>query len=73
LNVVAETPEPAQGETAEKPMPAPNASNMRVKAAAATAPAAMAAQDTADVSASSETVLVGAREVVSMMVSRDLD
>jgi len=74
LNVVAETPESAQGETAEKPMPAPKASSTRVKAAAATAPAATAAQEIPDVSPSSETVLGKTRDVASMMfISRGLN
>src|SRR5580700_2727506 len=42
LKVVAETPEPAHGETAENPMPAPNPINSRVSAALAKPPAATA-------------------------------
>src|ERR1700754_1761581 len=49
LNVVADTPEPAQGEIDDKPMPAPKANRRRLKAAVATAPAAIAAQDTPEV------------------------
>src|ERR1019366_9126774 len=41
----------AQGDTTEKPMPTPNARRTRVRAAAATAPAAIAAHDTAGLSA----------------------
>jgi hypothetical protein len=48
LKVVVDTPEFGQGETAEKPMPAPNANNTNVKAAAVTAPAITAAQATAE-------------------------
>jgi hypothetical protein len=48
LKVVADTPEFDQGETADSPMPAPKATKARVKAAAATAPAATAAHETAD-------------------------
>jgi hypothetical protein len=48
LKVVADMPELGQGETAEKPIPAPNASSTNVKAAAVTPPAVTAAQETAD-------------------------
>jgi hypothetical protein len=41
-------PELGHGETAEKPMPAPNASSTNVKAAAVTPPAITAAQEAAD-------------------------
>src|SRR5450755_776931 len=53
LNVVMEIPESDQGETADKPMPAPNAISSRANAADATAPAATAAHDIADICASS--------------------
>jgi hypothetical protein len=46
LKVDAETPESDQGDTADKPIPAPKAISSRVKAAAAMAPAATAAQET---------------------------
>lgn len=46
LKVVAETPEPAHGETMLRPRPAPNESSTRVIAQAATAPATMEGQDT---------------------------
>src|SRR4029077_3672027 len=48
LKVSLEIPELDQGEIDENPMPAPKANRTSVKAAVATAPAAMAAQDTAD-------------------------
>src|SRR5450432_3307814 len=54
LNVVIEAPESDQGETADKPMPVPNAINSRVNAADATAPAAIAAQEIADICTSSD-------------------
>jgi hypothetical protein len=47
LNVVEEIPEFAQGETADKPIPAPNARSASVKAAEATPPATIAAHETA--------------------------
>lgn len=56
LSVVAETPEPDQGETAEKPIPAPNASSMSDKAAITTAPAATAPQETPVSDFSAETL-----------------
>jgi hypothetical protein len=46
LTVVAETPAPDQGETAERPRPAPKARRISESAAAVTAPAAMAGHDT---------------------------
>src|SRR6185437_4271454 len=48
LKVSLEIPELDQGEIDENPMPAPKANRTSVKAAVATAPAVMAAQDTAD-------------------------
>jgi hypothetical protein len=48
LNVLADTPAFDQGETAENPIPLPNASNTKVSAAAATPPAMIAAQEVAD-------------------------
>jgi hypothetical protein len=48
LNVLADTPAFDQGETAENPIPLPNASNTKVSAAAATPPAIIAAQEVAD-------------------------
>jgi hypothetical protein len=48
LKVVADMPELGQGETAEKPMPAPNATSNKVNAAAVTPPAMTAAQETAE-------------------------
>src|SRR6266852_5209380 len=57
LNVVIETPESDQGETAENPIPAPKAKSSKVKAAVATAPAATAAQETADICVSSDSML----------------
>src|ERR1700733_5746890 len=48
LKVADETPLSLQGDTAERPSPAPNAIKTRANAAAATAPAAIAAQDTPD-------------------------
>jgi hypothetical protein len=47
LNVVAEIPEFDQGETADNPIPAPNARSTSVKAAEATPPATIAAHETA--------------------------
>ncbi|CAB3671331.1 hypothetical protein LMG26845_03789 [Achromobacter insuavis] len=44
----AETPSPLQGETDRKPRPEPPANSASDKAAAMTAPANTAAQDTAD-------------------------
>jgi len=48
--VLADMPELPHGDTAENPMPAPNARRTRVMAAAATAPAAIAGHDTAGLS-----------------------
>src|SRR5260370_37979873 len=48
LKVSLEIPELGHGEIDENPMPAPNANNTNVSAAAATPPAAIAAHDTAD-------------------------
>src|SRR6266511_3323435 len=48
LKVSLEIPEFDHGEIDENPMPAPNANNTNVSAAAATPPAAIAAHDTAD-------------------------
>jgi hypothetical protein len=48
LNVDGETPEFDQGEIADMLMPAPKASNNRVKAAEATPPATIAAHETAE-------------------------
>src|ERR1700688_1651382 len=67
LKVEAETPLSLHGETAEKPMPAPNAISRRVNAAAATAPAATAGHDTADCAS---TIVVALRRSVSMESSR---
>ena len=47
LKLDAEMPLSLQGDTADRPSPAPNAIKTRASAAAATAPAAMAAHDTA--------------------------
>ena len=41
LNVVADTPEPAQGEIDDKPIPAPKAKRRRLRAAVTMAPAVM--------------------------------
>src|SRR3982074_23307 len=46
LNVEAETPESDQGDTADKPIPAPKATSKSVSATAAAAPADTAAHDT---------------------------
>jgi hypothetical protein len=46
LKVVAEIPDPAQGDTRVRPRPAPNASSTSVVAQAATAPATMDGQKT---------------------------
>src|ERR1700733_14675522 len=67
LKVEAETPLSLHGETAEKPMPAPNAISRRVNAAAATAPAATAAPDTAGCAS---TIVVALRRSVSIESSR---
>jgi hypothetical protein len=48
LNVPADTPAFDQGETAENPIPLPNASSTKVSAAVATPPAIIAAQEVAD-------------------------
>src|SRR5712671_6454538 len=48
LNVVADTPEFDHGEIDDKPVPAPKAIKRSVSAAAATAPAATAAHETAE-------------------------
>src|ERR1700716_1288449 len=48
LKVVADTPEFDHGEMDDRPVPAPKAINRRVSAAAATAPAATAAHETAE-------------------------
>jgi hypothetical protein len=52
VNVVAEAPEPGQGDTEASPMPDPKARRIKEVAAAATVPAMMAGQDTAGVLAS---------------------
>jgi hypothetical protein len=52
--LVADTPAPDQGETAENPIPAPKARSRRANAAIATPPAATAAHDMADIEASPE-------------------
>src|ERR1700691_2514497 len=67
LKVEADTPLSLHGETAEKPMPAPNATSKRVNAAAATAPAATAAHDTAGCAS---TIVVAPRRSVSIECSR---
>jgi hypothetical protein len=46
LNVVAETPTPAHGETTDNPKPTPKASSTKVNAQETIAPAATAAHDT---------------------------
>jgi hypothetical protein len=48
LNVEADTPESAQGETEARPNPAPRAKRANEIAAATTAPAAILAQETAE-------------------------
>src|SRR5882757_4924004 len=48
LKVVADTPEFDHGEIDDRPVPAPKAIKRRVSAAAATAPAATAAHETAE-------------------------
>jgi hypothetical protein len=63
LNVDAETPLLLQGDTADKPRPAPNAIKRSASAAAPTAPAAMAPHDTADCAS---TIVDAARKSVSM-------
>src|ERR1700733_12330778 len=67
LKVEAETPLSLHGETAEKPMPAPNAISRRVNAAAAPAPAGTAAHDTAGCAS---TIVVALRRSVSIESSR---
>src|ERR1700733_14164498 len=67
LKVEPEPPLSLHGETAEKPMPAPNATSKRVSAAAATAPAATAGHDTAGCAS---TIVVALRRSVSMECSR---
>src|ERR1700735_2585549 len=67
LNVEPETPLSLHGETAEKPIPAPNATSKSVSAAAATAPAATAPHDTAGWAS---TIVVAPRRSVSMECSR---
>src|ERR1700691_3951954 len=64
LKVDAETPESDHGDTADRPMPAPNAISSKVRAAPATAPAATAAHDTPEVCNSTT-----ATESRAMMVS----
>src|ERR1700712_214214 len=71
LNVVAETPEPAQGETTESPRPVPNASSSSVNARLTTAPAATAAQETPATDGSPESV-PGWITTVSIMVCSQL-
>jgi hypothetical protein len=46
--VVAEAPEPDQGESPASPSPEPSVANTRVNATEADAPATIAAQDTAE-------------------------
>jgi len=58
LKVPAETPEPLQGETTEKPIPIPNHKRTIVRASAETAPAAMAGQLAPDVERSVSSSLI---------------
>ena len=46
LKVVADTPNPVQGEIDDNPIPVPKETRMRLRAAVATAPAMIAGQDT---------------------------
>src|SRR4051812_39945149 len=64
--VVADTPSLAQGETIEKPMPAPNVIKNRLSAAAAMPPAITAPHDTTDTSVLSIVVTAA----VSIFASR---
>src|ERR1700686_772566 len=63
LKVDAETPLSLQGDTADRPSPAPNAIRRSAKAAAPTAPAAMAPPETADCASATD----AARRSVSML------
>src|SRR5579883_847678 len=56
LKVVDETPELAQGETAEKPMPAPNAMSNRVSAPLAKPPAITAPHEMAARGAAADSI-----------------
>src|ERR1700719_1696867 len=69
LNVDAEMPLSLQGDTAERPSPAPNAIRRRASAAAPTAPAATAAQDTLDCAS----MIVDARTSVSIRILPERD
>jgi len=57
--VVAETPWSFHGETTVKPMPTPNASKIKVTAAAAMPPPITAPQHTVDDSSSTTTPVTG--------------
>src|ERR1700722_6625449 len=65
LNVDAETPLSLQGDTADRPRPAPKAIRRRDNAAAPTAPAAIAPHDTADCASTMD----AARRSVSILYS----
>jgi hypothetical protein len=67
LKVDAETPLLLQGEIEERPSPAPKATSRSAKAAAVTAPAATASQDTPADSVS--TIVVGERKSASIEIS----
>src|ERR1700722_14835166 len=65
LNVAAETPLSLQGDTADRPRPAPKAIRRSASAAAPTAPAAIAPHDTADCAS---TIVDAARRSVSIYI-----
>jgi hypothetical protein len=69
LKVVEETPLSLHGDMADSPRPAPNAMSRRAKAAAATAPAAIAGHDTPDTDGTS-TIAAVERSSDSMKFSR---
>jgi hypothetical protein len=62
--VDAETPLSLQGEMVDRPSPAPNAMRTSARAAAATAPAAIAGHDTA---ACASTIVAAGRKLASMI------
>jgi hypothetical protein len=65
LNVVAETPDPPQGDTTAKPIPAPNDNSTSVIASEAAAPADTAAQETPDIEGSTASRSADCRRVHS--------
>lgn len=68
LNVVAETPDPPQGDTTAKPIPAPNDKRTNVIASEAAAPADTAAQETPDIEGSIASRSADCRRVSAIFI-----